>query len=87
MPIEPTEIMVVNDGILYDFGQETMGYLKGDGIIGCGKMVIYYGESKEEALDTAECCIFEEVNVEADTQEFRIPRAQAFRYIFIPNAP
>ncbi len=85
MPIEPTEIMDVNDGTLYDFGQETMGYLKGDGVTGSGKLAVYYGESKEEALDTEECCIFEQVYLEAGTKEFRIPRSQAFRYIYIPN--
>ena len=40
-------------GLLYDFGQETFGYLKVKGLK--GTIRIYYGESREEALDKEHC--------------------------------
>jgi len=40
-------------GILYDFGRETFGYLKVKGLQ--GTIRIYYGESREEALDKDHC--------------------------------
>lgn len=45
----------VENGILYDFGRETFGYLDFSEMRGEGKVLIYYGESKEEALDTEHC--------------------------------
>ncbi|MEG2613361.1 MAG: alpha-rhamnosidase, partial [Alistipes sp.] len=42
----------VNNGVLYDFGKETFGYLVLHGLSGTGEVQIYYGESPEEALDT-----------------------------------
>lgn len=42
----------VNNGVLYDFGKETFGYLVLHGLSGTGGVQIYYGESSEEALDT-----------------------------------
>lgn len=86
-PIKPTEIINMESGILYDFGQETMAYVKGDKVTGAGQLTICYGESREEALDTEECCIFERVKIEQGDNEFLIPRAQAFRYIYIPTVP
>lgn len=82
--IEPTEIVKMDEGLLYDFGKETIGFLKGDSIMGRGNVNLYYGESKEEALDTEYCCIFETVNVKEDGS-FYVPRSQAFRYIYIPH--
>ena len=35
---------------LVDFGKETFGFVKLHGIKGSGKINLYYGESKEEAL-------------------------------------
>ena len=40
---------------LYDFGRETFGYLKFKHTKGDGVIRIYYGESKEEALDMQHC--------------------------------
>ena len=40
-------------GVLYDFGRETFGYLKVSGLKGTVR--VYYGESREEALDRDYC--------------------------------
>lgn len=84
-PIEPIAITKLEEGTLYDFGEETMAYVKGEGVSGVGKLNICYGESVEEALDVKECCIFEQVQIEEGMQGFYIPKAQAFRYIYVPT--
>lgn len=48
--IEPVEKIQVNNGILYDFGRETFAKLRID--VQGGDADIFYGETKEEALDT-----------------------------------
>ena len=48
-------------GRLYDFGREVFGCLKLKGLEG-GSADIYYGESREEALDTNHCETLDSVN-------------------------
>ena len=43
------------EGVLYDFGKETFGYITLKEVKGKGTIHIYYGESPEEALDTEYC--------------------------------
>ena len=45
--------VIATNGTLYDFGKETFGYLKIKGLH--GTIHIYYGESREEALDKDHC--------------------------------
>ena len=81
-------------GTLYDFGRETFGYLK---VIRLGKgtVNIYYGESREEALDTEHCETLDilssaDMQRRADTSPDNwhyLLDSKAFRYVFImPNA-
>ncbi|MDR0540586.1 MAG: alpha-rhamnosidase, partial [Dysgonamonadaceae bacterium] len=41
-----------SNGILFDFGRETFGYVVFHRLKGTGVLNLYYGESEEEALDT-----------------------------------
>ena len=56
---EPQKAMAVtktaNGGILYDFGRETFGYLVFEHLEGTGRLLVYYGESAEEAQDKQYC--------------------------------
>jgi hypothetical protein len=52
---QPVVETMVSDARLFDFGKETFGYLNLIGIKGSGIIYIYYGESKEEALDFEHC--------------------------------
>ena len=52
---EPMKTENVGDAVLYDFGRETFGYPMVEQIDGCGGIALYYGESREEALDKAHC--------------------------------
>ena len=82
---------IATNGVLYDFGQETFGYLKLKGLQGTVR--IYYGESREEALDKEHCETLDVVNGQLATQknanhnsQFSIVNCQlskAFRFVYI----
>ena len=82
---------IATNGVLYDFGQETFGYLKLKGLQ--GTIRIYYGESREEALDKEHCETLDVVNGQLATQknanhnsQFSIVNCQlskAFRFVYI----
>ncbi|MBP1675800.1 MAG: putative Alpha-L-rhamnosidase [Bacteroidetes bacterium] len=58
LPVKPQQAVSresVLGGELIDFGKETFGYIQLKGLSGVGKVNIYYGESKEEALDKEFC--------------------------------
>lgn len=66
---------------LYDFGRESFGFLVADGANEQGACKLYFGESKEEALDKAECELTGELNFLKGQTKTHIPRA--FRYVAI----
>lgn len=72
----------INDGVLYDFGTELFGYLNISGANENEKMGVFYGESREEALDTEYSHISECIQGQ---KAYRL-RQRAFRYIYIKNA-
>ena len=75
-----------NKGILYDFGKETFGYLKFSDIRGVGNLYIYYGESREEALDKEYCETLDRIQFEEsanDNRNFTVNGSKAFRYVYI----
>lgn len=79
--IFPSKTEEIHGGVLYDFGKETFAKLifeehRRD-------IKIYYGESREEALDTEYCYLRDCINAGQDTAE--LP-GRAFRYIFIPGS-
>ena len=67
-------------GMLYDFGREVFGYLiltRQEGTI-----CVYYGESREEALDKAHC-----ETLDILRPGHRQPQSKAFRFVYIETAP
>ena len=75
---EPVAQESIGEGMLYDFGRETFGYVRLSGLVGVAH--IYYGESREEALDKAHC---ETLDVVSPHQELG---SKAFRYIYVETA-
>ena len=85
------------DGVLYDFGRETFGYLVPESVEGDGILHVYYGESAEEAQDTDHCETLDKFAVQAQTVTdlsdnetlrlqdgaFVTPVGKAFRYILL----
>ena len=67
------------DGTLYDFGRETFGYLKIKGLKGTAH--VYYGESREEALDREHCETLDVLSCPACCD--CVAASKAFRYVYI----
>ncbi len=75
-------------GILYDFGRETFGYLKLKNL--CGTVRVYYGESREEALDRDHCETLDVLSSSAGDglscrvdDSFAVASSKAFRFVYI----
>ena len=66
--------------ILYDFGRETFGYLKIKGLQGTVR--IYYGESREEALDKEHCETLDVLTSDIRHQTSELA-SKAFRFVYI----
>ncbi|MBE6761284.1 MAG: alpha-rhamnosidase [Ruminococcaceae bacterium] len=80
--IAPISAEIISDGVLYDFGKETFACLNIDYADSNQKMSVYYGESREEALDFEHTYILENIS---KSSYYRL-KSRAFRYIFIKGA-
>lgn len=70
-----------NKSLLVDFGRETFGFVKLHGLKGMGKLSIYYGESKEEALSPEHCETFDRLNVDQASKKDQVMAlSKAFRF-------
>jgi alpha-L-rhamnosidase len=68
--------------MLVDFGKETFGFIKLHGLKGKGKLSVYYGESKEEALSPAYCEALDRLDVNQPVKKDQtFPLSKAFRYV------
>ena len=78
----------VAEGTLYDFGRETFGCLKFIGLCS-GTAYIYYGESREEALDKEHCETLDVLDSNNNSQRtdggLSVCRldSKAFRFVYI----
>ena len=67
--------------MLFDFGRETFGYLKLGALQGTVR--VYYGESREEALDKEHCETLDVLRSDGAERGFTIADSKAFRYVCI----
>ena len=78
---------IAANGSLYDFGQETFGYLKVKNLQ--GTVHVYYGESREEALDKDHCETLDILTSSLIPQTSAISHhpsdiaSKAFRFVYI----
>lgn len=73
-----------NGSLLVDFGKETFGYIRLHGLQGNGKVSLYYGESKEEALATGTCETLDRVVVNLSGKKDSVMElTKAFRFVNI----
>lgn len=84
---QPNELKQTTNGMLYDFGCETFGYIILEQVSGAGHIYVYYGESREEAMDKAFCETLDYVDVAAissykQSANYRLS-SKAFRYVYI----
>lgn len=70
--------------LLVDFGRESFGYIDLHGLKGKGRLSLYYGESKEEALSTDSCEVLDRLDVDRIISgDSVLPGSRAFRYVNI----
>ena len=69
----------VDGGVLYDFGTELFGFLNITGVDAAEEIGVFYGESREEATDTAHTYLYEIVR---GAHRYRL-RQRAFRYVYL----
>jgi hypothetical protein len=83
-PLEATQVTRNSGSRLYDFGKETFGFIKLHGLQGKGRVTIYYGESKEEALDKNEAVTIDVLDISnATKKDSTMVLSKAFRYVQI----
>jgi hypothetical protein len=95
-PQKPAKVEKAKNGELIDFGRETFGYLQLHGLKGSGEIRVYYGESREEALDTEYCETLDRLQVSQNqvtdlalgqTSEtggdYTLLSSKAFRYVYV----
>ncbi len=70
------------NSLLVDFGKETFGFIKLHGLKGKGRLSVYYGESKEEALSTEDCETLDRMEVNNPVVKDEILQlSKAFRFV------
>jgi hypothetical protein len=68
--------------LFVDFGKETFGFVKLHGLKGRGKLSVYYGESREEALSPDHCETLDRLDVNnTNKKDETLGLSKAFRYI------
>jgi alpha-L-rhamnosidase len=73
-----------DNSILVDFGKETFGFVKMLGVKGKGKVTLYYGESKEEAMSLDHGELVDEITVDQQQKrDITMEGSRAFRYVNI----
>ena len=71
-------------GLLVDFGKETFGFTVFEACLGNGKVGLFYGESREEAMSGKLAETYEYLSINSTKPEdYTIPVSRAFRYINI----
>lgn len=80
-PMTPVNFENIQGGRLYDFGKEMMGLLRIDNIKFTGSIEIYYGESREEALDHEHCETLDKIDVLPGMS--RTLESKAFRFVHV----
>ena len=84
-PMCPVSVEKTDGNILCDFGKETMGYVILHGVRKGDSIALFYGESREEALDHDHCETLDHITVPADG-DYMVPDSKAFRFVHVmPN--
>jgi hypothetical protein len=80
----PAVAVTRGDGaVLVDFGRETTGFVKLKNVTGSGRVTLYYGESKEEALSEQGAETLDRFTLADHRGDFVAPTSRAMRYVNI----
>lgn len=87
-PQSPVKVEKNGRNMLVDFGKETFGFIRLHGVRGKGKVSLYYGESKEEALATGTCETLDRLELNSPQRsDSTMVLSKAFRYVNVELAP
>ena len=78
----PSAVETIGKKTLYDFEKETFGYVLLNGVEGDGTIRICYGESREEALDSDFCEVYDVITTDGRT-DIRFDGSRAMRYLTV----
>ena len=85
LPVQPQSMRgytKYDSTTLIDFGKETFGFIKLDGVKGKGQITLYYGESRYEAWSKDSCETLDRINIDfPNKQDYVLPLSKAFRYV------
>lgn len=82
-PMTAVSKQKINKGILVDFGKETMGFPVLHNVNGKGLLKVFYGESREEALDTIDGELIDRIYINQSSKELTLTDSKAYRYLYI----
>lgn len=86
--IKPISGQVKGNEFVLDFGKETFGFIKLHGLSGKGKLTIYYGESKEEAMSNQGAVTIDLLQLNGSAKKDSVmPLSKAFRYARVVKDP
>jgi hypothetical protein len=86
--IKPVSGQVKGNEFVLDFGKETFGFIKLHGLSGKGKLTIYYGESKEEAMSNQGAVTIDVLQLNGLAKKDSVmPLSKAFRYARVVKDP
>ena len=86
--IKPVSGQVKGNEFVLDFGKETFGFIKLHGLSGKGKLTIYYGESKEEAMSNQGAVTIDVLQLNGVAKKDSVmPLSKAFRYARVVKDP
>lgn len=91
LPVSPQQAVKTtrnDNAMLVDFGKETFGFVKLEGLKGKGKVSLYYGESPEEAQSTDSCETYDQFLVDqSEKKDWVMAGSRAFRYVYLRLDP
>lgn len=86
--MKPVSGQVKGNEFVLDFGKETFGFIKLHGLSGKGKLTIYYGESKEEAMSNQGAVTIDVLQLNGLAKKDSVmPLSKAFRYARVVKDP
>jgi hypothetical protein len=81
--VRPAVVKRDAKSVLVDFGRETIGFVKLKNLTGSGRVTLYYGESREEALSTSGAETLDSFTVAGGHGDAAAPTSRALRYVNI----
>ncbi len=81
-PITAQVIQKNKNSVLVDFGKETFGKVVVEQLLGKGRLRLFYGETKEEALAETLAETYDYLDVNRNTKASDTTETRAFRYIY-----